>query len=470
MAQVADPWRAADVGRVPPGRVTRRAVVLAAGAGALSACSRGEDPPEPSEAREGRQRGRRKQGRKSPRGTTVLTQGDLEEVSAQLTSLLDGDDRDAFLAYARPSDPAQWERMWDGLHTVPATERRFLLQSARDGWTNPRGGPVNAVVRAVVAYRISGCDAQPMAHLCDLTVFKSPKGRVRVQTLGPLREEDAAPWLLSPVSAVSGTSVVLLSRASDAATARRVLSDVDRGAARAMRVIEPPSGVSKICVTLGWPEARDRLYGGSGAEFVGSAHNYRYVDPQRLADTGRRGRGESFEGSRVVVEPEGLAAQGAEAVTAHESVHALAFQWGRGAAPLYAEGLARWVELGAEEVTRAARRLGASSYRGFARRMAARPGRAGFYESGRLEDNYTCAAMMYVHVARRRGESAALDLARAAYDGSSDPAREVLGTSQEAQLREVADWLEDQESQKSQKSQKSGKTKKRTRSAEPDDS
>ena len=329
----------------PAALTGRRAVVLAAGAAVLSACSDDDEPLGGARRRRRRSPGEETARRTEGPGQTVLTQGDLDDVAARLTDLLDGEDVQAFLAYARPSDPGAWRRMWTGLHSVPTVDRRFVLQPAREGWRNRRGGPVNAVVRGVVAYRVDGCDAQPMAHLCDLSVFKAPDGAVRVQTLGPLRDEGAAPWLLAPVAAVTGGNVVLISRASDAATARRILPQVDGGAGRALAFIPPPTGVSKVCVTLGWPGAEDTLYGGSSGEFVGSAHSYRYVDPQQLAATGRRGSGETFQGSRVVIEPGAMIAQGAEAVTAHESIHALAFQWGRGAQPLYAEGLARYARV-----------------------------------------------------------------------------------------------------------------------------
>lgn len=427
-------------------RSSRRAVVLAAGAALVSACSGDDEGPDRA-----RQRSKRRQRREDDRAgqsrpeENVLTQADLDGVAQALTERLDGDDLRAFLDYSRPADAAMWRRMWEGLHAVPTTERRFLLQPARDGWRNRRGGPVSAVVRGVVAYRIEGCDAEPMAHLCDLSVFKAPDGAVRVQTLGPLRDEGAAPWLLTSVSAATAGNVVLISRTEDAGTARRILSQVDRGAGRALDFIPPPAGVSRICVTLGWPEAEDRLYGGSAGEFAGSAHNYRYVDPQQLAETGRREPGEAFKGSRVVIEPRAMPAQGAEAVTAHESIHALAFQWGPGAPPLYAEGLARYFEIGPRGTTRAARRLGPETYRDFARRITARPGRAAFYDPTWQEVNYTGAAMMCAHVAREHGDGALRDLVRAAYDGAADPARTVLAMPQEALLREVAEWLEDQD-------------------------
>jgi hypothetical protein len=429
-----------------PGSLTRRTFVVGTGLGLLSACS---DDAEESEVEARRRRRRRRRGRGNREqgaadGRTVLTQTDLEQVASRLTELLDGDDLDAFLAYARPSDTTGWRWMWQGLHEVPTTDRRFLLQSAEEGWANDKGGPVNVTVRGVVAYRIEGCDGEPMAHLCDLSVYKAPNGRVRVQTLGPLREKEAAPWLLTPVSAVAAGHVVLIAREADAALARRLVGEVDRGAARALDFLPPPAGVSKICVTLGWPEARDTLYGGSRTEFIGSSHNYRYVDPQVLADTGRRGQGETFRGSRVIVDPGAMAAQGAQAVTAHESVHALAFQWGQGAPPLYAEGLARYVEAGTAQITRAARQLGAEEFRRFARRVTARPGRAAFYDATWLATNYTCAAMMCVHVVDRHGEVALRDLVRAAYEGAPDPARTVLGISQGALLREVAARLEPQ--------------------------
>jgi hypothetical protein len=422
---------------------SRRAVVLATGAAVLGACSDDEETPTGRRRRQRRSRG--DDGQQGGPRQTVLTQADLDEVARRLTEHLEGDDLQAFLAATRPSDSGMWRRMWEGLHAVPTVDRRFLLQSARPGWRNRRGGPVSAVVRGVVAYRIEGCDAEPMAHLCDLSVFKSPGGAVRVQTLGPLRDEGAAPWLLTPVSAATAGNVVLISRATDAGTARQILSAVDRGAGRALDFILPPAGVSKICVTLGWPGAEDTLYGGSAGEFVGSAHSYRYVDPQELAETGRRGPGEVFQGSRVVIEPGAMVAQGAEAVTAHESIHALAFQWGRSAPPLYAEGLARYFELGARGTVRAARSLGAEAYRDFARRITARPGRAAFYDATWQEANYTAAAMTCAHVAREYGDGALRDLVRAAYDGSDDPARTVLAMSQEALLREVAAWLEEQE-------------------------
>lgn len=426
------------------GRLTRRGLVLGAAAGLLAACG-GDDEPLQEPPGQPRRRRRQKSGRTPAAGETALTQADLEQVAAELTARLDGEDLQDFLRYARPSDVGQWTLMWQGLHDVPTTDRRFYLQPADDRWTNSQGGPVTAGVRGVVSYRVEGCDAQPMAHLCDLTVFKPPGRRARVQTLGPVRDDAAAPWLLGPVTAVTAAHTVLVSRVEDAAAARRVLDDVDQGAARAMEVIAPAAGISRICVTLGWPEARERLYGGSDAELVGSAHNYRYVDPQQLAETGTRGAGETFLGSRVVIDPAATSAQGAEAVTAHEAVHALAFQWGQGAPPLYAEGLARYVEVGADEVTRAARLVGADGFRDFARRITARPGLPAFTDPTWVEVNYTCAAMTCSHVAREHGESRLLDVVRAAYDGAPDPVRRVLGTSQRALLREVADWLEAEE-------------------------
>ena len=422
--------------------LSRRTVVAGAAFGLLSACS-GDDEEAPTGSGRRRRRGkRRKKARdgspgKGP-GTTALTQTDVDGVASRLTELLDGDDVEAFLRYARPTDADMWRRMWEGLRTVPTLDRRFHLQSAADEWRNTSGGPITATLRGVVAYRVEGCDAEPMGHLCDLTVFKAPGGRVRVQALGPVREPEAAPWLLTTVAAVSAPHAVLISRDVDAATARDVLGDVDRGAARALDFITPPAGVSKICVTLGWPEARDVLYGGSRGEFVGSAHNYRYVDPQVLADTGRRRSPETFDGSRVVIDPGAMAGQGAEAVTAHESVHALAYQWGPGAPPLYAEGLARWFEAGPDAVERSARRLGVQGYRAFARRVTRRPGRAAFYDPAWQEANYTCAAMMCLHVVRQYDEGALLDLVRAAYEGVPDPARRVLGMSERALLRDVA--------------------------------
>ena len=102
--------------------------------------------------------------------------------------------------------------MWDGLHTVPTLDRTFWLQRADGSWVNQRGGPVTATLRGVVSYRIDGCDAEPMAHLCDLSVFKPARGPVRVQTLGPLRDETEAPWLLAPVACEVGSHAVLISR------------------------------------------------------------------------------------------------------------------------------------------------------------------------------------------------------------------------------------------------------------------
>ena len=436
--------------------LTRRTAVTGAALGLLSACSDGD---EEAGSRPGRRRrngrkgaddgGKRQPGQAS--GPTVLTQADLDGIASELTELLDGGDLDAFLEYARPTDDAMWRLMWEGLHMVPTTDRRFHLQSARPGWRNPKGGPITAGLRGVVAYRVEGCDAQPVAHLCDLTVFKAPGGRLRVQALGPVRDPEAAPWLLSKVAVGAAPHVVLISRDVDESTARDVLGDVERGAARALAFLPPPSGVSKICVTLGWPEARDVLYGGSQGEFVGSAHNYRYVDPQVLADTGERGTGESFEGSRVVIDPSAVAGQGAEAVTAHESLHALAFQWGPDAPPLYAEGLARWFELGSEEAERAGRLLGARGLRAFASRVTRRPGRRAFYDPRWQEANYTGAATMCLYVVRERGESALRDLVRAAYEGVADPAARVLGTSERALLDDVATWIERQESKGSRK-------------------
>ncbi len=421
----------------------RRTVLLAAGAGVLTACSE-DEPTALDPQRTGRPRRRRKKKQQQKAGENALTQADLDALAQELTDLLDGGDRQAFLDYARPSDPTQWEQMWDGLHAVPTIERSFLLQSADERWRNAEGGPVNATVRGVVAYRIDGCDAEPFAHLCDLTVFKPPKRGARVQMLGPLRDSTAAPWLLAPVQAVVGSRVVLISRVADAVVAERILADVDAGAARAMDAVLPPSGVSRICITLGWPEARERLYGGSNGDFIGSAHNYRAVDPQELADTGQRGRGEVFDGSRVVIDIGALSAQGPEKVAAHESVHALAFQWGQSAPPLYAEGLARYVELGEEETGRAARSLGPDRYRSFAARVSARPGRRAFYDPTWVEENYTGAAATCAYVSQERGRAALLDLVRAAYDGAPDPARSVLGTSQRALLRSTRRWLRDQ--------------------------
>lgn len=424
--------------------VGRRTVLVAAGAGLLQACS--DDEPDALDPGRRRRRRRRGRGERDEPGRTRLTQDDLDEVAARLSALLDGDDRRAFLDYARPADAAQWERMWDGLHTVPTLDRTFWLQRARESWVNRRGGPVTATLRGVVSYRIDGCDAEPVAHLCDLSVFKPASGSARVQTLGPLRDETEAPWLLAPVAAEVGSRSVLISRAQDAAAARRILADIDAGAQRAMDVVVPPSGVSRICVTLGWPEAQERLYGGSQGDFIGSAHGYRYVDPQQLADTGERGAaGETFEGSRVVVDPAATDAQGAEQVAAHESVHALAFQWGRSAPPLYAEGLARYVELGPEDTERAARDLGPDRFADFVRRVTARPGRQAFYDPTWLEDNYTGAAATCAYVASEQGESALLDLVRVSYEGSPDPAAEVLGTSQRDLLRQVRRWLEGEE-------------------------
>jgi hypothetical protein len=425
--------------------------VTGATLGLLSACSGGDEESasrlERRRRRRQRRRAREEGAGTSPQdgnGATVLGQGDLDEVVSELTDLLDGDDLDAFLEYARPSDDAMWRRMWEGLHTVPTTDRRFHLQSARRAWRNRQGGPVTAGLRGVVAYRVEGCDAEPVAHLCDLTLFKAPGGRVRVQTLGPVRDPESAPWLLTDIAVATAPHVVLISRDVDDATARALLDDADQGAARALAFLPPPSGVSKICVTLGWPEARETLYGGSRGDFVGSAHNYRYVEPQVLADTGERGTGESFGGSRVVVDPSAVAGQGAETVTAHESLHALAFQWGPDAPPLYAEGLARWFEAGSDEIERAARRLGARSLRAFARRVTRRPGRRAFYDPRWQESNYTGAATMCLYVVRMHGESTLRDLVRAAYEGVPDPARGVLGTSQRALLEDVARWIERQ--------------------------
>lgn len=423
--------------------VDRRTVLVAAGAGLLQACS-DDDPDALAPGRRRRRRRRGKDDGAEPRRTR-LTQDDLDEVAARLSALLDGDDRQAFLDYARPADAVQWERMWDGLHTVPALDRTFWLQRADGSWVNQRGGPVTATLRGVVSYRIDGCDAEPMAHLCDLSVFKPARGPARVQTLGPLRDETEAPWLLAPVACEVGSHAVLISRVEDAVTARGMLDQVDAGARRAMDVVTAPAGVSRICVTLGWPQVRDRLYGGSQGDFIGSAHGYRYVDPQQLADTGERGTGAGVEGSRVVIDPAATSAQGAEQVAAHESVHALAFQWGQSAPPLYAEGLARYVELGPEGTERAARDLGPDLFADFARRVTARPGRQAFYDPTYLEDNYTGAAATCAFVAREQGESALLDLVRAAYDASPDPTAEVLGTSQRDLLREVRRWLEDAE-------------------------
>ena len=274
--------------------VDRRTVLVAAGAGLLQACS--DDDPDALAPGRRRRQGRRGKGDRAEPGRTRLTQDDLDEVAARLSTLLDGDDRQAFVDYARPADAVQWERMWDGLHTVPTLDRTFWLQRADGSWVNQRGGPVTATLRGVVSYRIDGCDAEPMAHLCDLSVFKPARGPVRVQTLGPLRDETEAPWLLAPVACEVGSHAVLISRVQDAATARGILDQVDAGARRAMDVVAAPAGVSRICVTLGWPQARDRLYGGSQGDFIGSAHGYRYVDPQQLADTGERGAGESVRG------------------------------------------------------------------------------------------------------------------------------------------------------------------------------
>ncbi len=423
----------------------RRTVLVTAAAGLVAGCS----DDDPTVAGENRRRPRKKkkskQRNQAKPGQTRLAQDDLDGVAAELTALLGGEDRQGFLDYARPSDRAQWERMWDGLHAVPTVDRAFVLQAADDGWVNQKGGPVNATVRGVVAYRIDGCDGEPVAHLCDLTLFKPPKGAARVQALGPVRDETAAPWLLSPVEAVVGTSVVMIARTQDAATARRIVSQADAGAERAMDYLTAPPGVSRICITLSWPEARDRLYGGSDGDFVGSAHNYRYVDPQVLADTGERGRGETFDGSRVVIDTGAMSAQGPEKVSAHESVHALAFQWGRSAPPLYAEGLARFVELGAGETERAARDLGPARFGDFISRITARPGRAAFYDSTWLEDNYTAAAATCGYVAREYGDASLRDLVRAAYEGAANPARTVLGTSERKLLRAVKRWLKEQQ-------------------------
>ena len=142
--------------------------------------------------------------------------------------------------------------------------------------------------------------------------------------------------------------MVLTATPQDLARARATLPVIDRGVARAMRLIPPPVGVSKVFVALADPDSPLYADGRTSTtirESVGFAKTIGYVDPQQAASTGRgAGPTAPYAGSRVVLHPTAFTSDSwLEGVALHETVHAMAGQWGS-ADPWPTEGLAQWAE------------------------------------------------------------------------------------------------------------------------------
>ena len=256
----------------------------------------------------------------------MVTDLEIDALVARLDAGLRRGDVRALAAVAPGIDVAAWRRRVTTLRRFPLDSVRFGLDRTLGRQVNASGGPVDLTAYLVLTHRIVDCDASPVTQAYDARLTKP--GRDATLTITRLRQTDAtspAPWDLGDYRVVQGDHVVLAATRDDLPRARAGLPRIDAGVARAMALIPPADGVSRLFVALADP--------GCGPVRPGPA-------PEYTGLTRRVGE----PGSRVVLHPAAFGSpDGLQRVALHESVHALAHQWGPGAPAWPAEGHARVV-------------------------------------------------------------------------------------------------------------------------------
>ncbi len=385
---------------------------------------------------------------------TVIDRTEIDALVGRLDGALDDADVRAMKAVAPDLDVAEWRRRLAGLARYPMVDLDFQFDETLDRQVNASGGPLRIDATVVLTHQIAQVDSRPAVQVYRFGLEKrNPQDALRITTIaGPDDPTSPAPWDLGGWRVLESDHVVLTATPQDLARARTTLPVIDRGVARAMRLIPPPVGVSKVFVALADPDSPLYADGRTSTtirESVGFAKTIGYVDPQQAASTGRgAGPTAPYAGSRVVLHPTAFTSDSwLEGVALHETVHAMAGQWGS-ADPWPTEGLAQWAESGGVAGLRTDRRvrdLVTTGFPGFARTM--RGTRATdysvFHDPETQLQNYYGAGAVYGYLESRGGRRAVVRFARLAYTGSLATAIATVGERDEATLfRHVQRWVD----------------------------
>jgi hypothetical protein len=384
----------------------------------------------------------------------VISTADLDELASRLNQALRDADVQAMKEVAPTIRVAEWERRLENIARFPMSEVGFEFDQTYDRQVNASGGPLQIEAHFALTHQISDVDSRPVVQVYWVDLEKrTPDSPVRITSLeGPHDDSSPAPWdLADDWEVLTGDHVVLVARPTDAARARASLASIDAGVARAMDVIAPPDGVTKAFVALA--DASTPLYRDgettSISEYAGVAFRAGYVDPQEAARSGKgAGRNAPYASSRILLLPAAFgSASGLEDVAMHETIHAMASQWGIGD-PWPAEGLARWAEAGFAAGLRSSPTYAPSirsGFAGFAQRMR---GVGGidydvFHDPDTEAANYNCAAAVYGYVESRGGREAVLEFGRKVYSETVVDAAKVIGEpSQAALFGKVQQWVQ----------------------------
>lgn len=435
---------------VDPARLGRRALLAGAGGLFLTGCSGGgSEPaakPEQSPSSSGPIVHEQDAG-------TVISQADIAELVGKMDAAVRNADAAALGAVAAKIHEPVWQRRLDNLARFPLDEIGFVFDKSLGRQVNASGGRIETDAYIALTHRIAGVDARPVVQIYSATLAKAgPDAPVRIIDMDdhPDGEGSPAAWDLEDWDAVESQHVVAAARREDMGLLRANLAAIDAGAAEALALIDPPEGVSRTFVVYARPD--NPIYGGNMdiptvKEALGLAIRVGFIDPSQAARSGRgAGAKAAYAGSRLVLHPSAFgSADLVRKVAKHESIHALAFQWGDGD-PWPTEGLARWGEYGGAAGLLADGFEGSAIRNGFAGFAARMRGNGSFsyerFHAAAYESvNYACAAAVYAFLEDRGGAREALRFAQLAYSQSRDDACRKLGfRDQDALFGKVLQW------------------------------
>ncbi len=379
----------------------------------------------------------------------VITTEDIEALVGRLGEALRHADVETMRTVVPDLKVGEWQRRLENLRRFPTSDVGFVLDETLDRMVNAAGGPVEIEADVALTHRISDVDSRPVVQTYHATMRKAtPDSPLEILGLdGPRDPISPAPWDLRGWEMVEGRHSWVAVRTAMVDRVRANIASVDAGAARAMELIAPPDGVSKLFFAVA--EVGDPLFGNGDyrPERDGFAIRAGYVDPAEVARTGKSaGPRAAYAGSRLMLRPGAFDSPArATAVAMHEAVHGLAYQWGD-SDPWPAEGLATWGEVGSGAGVRAEYGgLVRSGFAGFRERMRGRNVIDGgvFQAEPHVSTNYGCAAAVFAFMEDRRGRDGALDFGRACYRKPTEEAVRTAGwKSHDALLAEVQSWVQ----------------------------
>jgi hypothetical protein len=384
----------------------------------------------------------------------VISTEDVDRLVGQLNTALREGDVASMKAVAPDLHVPEWERRLGNIARFPMSSVGFQFDDSYDRQVNASGGPLDIDANVVLTHRIADVDSREVVQVYRFGLAKAaPDAEVHITEIrGPYESASPAPWdLTDDWDVLVGDHVVLTARSGDMGRARAALPSIDAGAAAAMDVIAPPQGVSKVFIALadpGSPLYNDGDTTSTVTEALGVAYRAGYIDPEEAASSGKgAGAKAPYASSRLLLHPSAFESSDLlRGVALHESIHAMAFQWGDGD-PWPTEGLARWAEAGFAAGLRGAswRDSIRSGFAGFASRMGGHRyfDYDVFHQSAYESVNYNCAAAVYGYLESDGGRDEALRFARLAYGKTLEEAVEALGFADQAALFDrVQGWVD----------------------------